>query len=501
MKKKLARLLVLTAIFFVAGSGILYELIIATVSTYFLGSSIQQFSVTIGFFMMGLGVGSYLSGKIKKRAAFRFIQLELLLCFLGGMSATICYWVYTYVVDSHFIIIPLIFLIGTLVGTELPLLIRLLKRNESLASALAYSFTADYFGALAASLAFPFLLLPVFGPIITSYIAGISNLFAIGVLVYVYEIRLSPLYKFFVILLFLLFVMAILHRKTIEMALERLYFQHRILYLHQSPYQRIIVSQYEEKEFHLYLDHRLQFSSLDEFRYHELLVHPVVLATSVRKGRALFIGAGDGLAVRELLKYDSLFREIIVVDIDSAVTHLAQAFFPLRKLNEGALFHPCVRIIHEDGFVFLERDRSLYDVIIIDLPDPEVPELARLYSQEFYQLISSHLLPGGGIVVQASSPYHNRKAYWCIVRTLGSVFPHVLPYWTIVPRFGIWGFVMARKKSINQAHIIADLKEIKIPLRYLDAEVFASGLHFPKDMDSLPGPVNTLFHPVLYQMY
>ncbi|GKT32105.1 polyamine aminopropyltransferase, partial [Aduncisulcus paluster] len=161
--------------------------------------------------------------------------------------------------------------------------------------------------------------------------------------------------------------------KSIE---DRLY-RDKIIYSEQTQYQKIVVTQHKD-DLRLYLDGNIQFSSLDEHRYHEALVHPAMNMAPQRE-HILILGGGDGLAARELLKYDTV-KDITIVDLDPGVTELAKENLLIRRLNEDALLNERVEIRNEDAFRYLETSESKYDVIIIDLPDPNNEALNKLYT-------------------------------------------------------------------------------------------------------------------------
>ena len=139
------------------------------------------------------------------------------------------------------------------------------------------------------------------------------------------------------------------------------------IYSETTPYQRIVLTQWHD-DMRLYLNGNLQFSSRDEHRYHEALIHPTIEALPWAK-RVLVLGGGDGLAVRELLKHHNL-EQITLVDLDPAMTKLFSTSAPLVKLNQGALKDPRVHVINDDAVRWLESNADVYDAIVVDFPDP-----------------------------------------------------------------------------------------------------------------------------------
>jgi spermidine synthase len=262
----------------------------------------------------------------------------------------------------------------------------------------------------------------------------------------------------------------------------------------QTPYQKIVVTRWNE-DTRLFLNGHLQFSSVDEHRYHEALVHPAMAATVSRED-VLILGGGDGLPVREVLKYSDV-RRVTVVDIDAGVTELARTYPPIVRQNRRALFDPRVRLVHEDAFRYLERAPASerYGVILIDLPDPTDETLAKLYSVEFYRLVRQHLAVGGLVAAQSTSPFFARQAYWCIAATLRAAGLNTASYHVYVPSFGDWGFHVAGPAPVKLP------TRIPVETRFLTADVLRSSATFDPDVSRLEVPVNSLQQPVLQGLY
>ena len=265
-----------------------------------------------------------------------------------------------------------------------------------------------------------------------------------------------------------------------------------IVYQEQSPYQSIVLTKRGE-HVRLFLNGHLQFASVDEYRYHEALVHPA-LALAHTRTRVLIIGGGDGLTAREVLKYPEVL-EVDLVDLDPAVTRMATRNPYLTALNDNALSRSEVQVYHEDGFSFLQKDRPPYGVIIFDLPDPREEGLAKLYSREGYRLAKRMLAPGGVIVTQATSPYYARRAYWCIGNTMEAAGFIPISYHLNIPSFGEWGFQLGlqseRDLTVN----------FEGPLRYLDPFVWQAMRVFDLSIGPIETKINQLDQPVLARYY
>ena len=212
--------------------------------------------------------------------------------------------------------------------------------------------------------------------------------------------------------------------------------------------------------------------------------------------RALVLGGGDGLALRELTKYPAL-QQITLVDLDPAMTDLPHRFPPLGELNRHAFSDPRVQVVHADAMVWLEEAAGShrFDLAIVDFPDPNNFALGKLYTTRFYRLLKQHLSEGGVVAVQATSPLFARTSYWCIVRTMEAVGFAVAPYHVAVPSFGEWGYVLAA------THPFAPPTHIEPSMRFLDDATLATLFTLPTDMAPLPVEINRLDNQVLVRYY
>ncbi|MEO6722510.1 MAG: polyamine aminopropyltransferase, partial [Ferruginibacter sp.] len=245
----------------------------------------------------------------------------------------------------------------------------------------------------------------------------------------------------------------------------------------------------------LFLNGNLQFSSSDEYRYHEALVHPVMAAVKDPKN-VLVLGGGDGLAVRELLKYSSV-KKIMLVDLDAAITKLFTNNSILKAINNNSLKNNKVTVVNADAFQWMRSNQQQFDAIIIDFPDPSNFSVGKLYSNTFYKLVYQALAQHGIAVVQSTSPYVAPKSYWCITKTLESVGFHTVPYHNYVPSFGEWGYTMAMKDSVyNRPQLFVS------GLKYLTDATMQQMLVFPKDMTTSANlVVNKLNNQELVQYF
>lgn len=494
---RLVPFLMLVAVFIIAGCGIIYELLVGSISSYFLGNSVEQYSLTIGFFLFAMGVGSWFSRAIHQRLLKRFVELEIWLGLFGGLTVPALYIAYTYTDAYQYFMLLLILILGTLIGLEIPLLTRILRSYGSLRTILSNVLSMDYLGALVAAILFPFFCLPVLGPFHTSMFTGALNVVVGAALLAATWRQLknrdqqSLVFQIGVVST-VLFVVGVRSEYLLE-KWESAIYRGQIIFNEDTKYQKLVVTRWKD-ETRLFINEHLQFSSVDEYRYHEALVHPAMSLARNRQ-RVLIVGGGDGLAVREFLKYKDV-EHIDLVDLDPVMTRLGKRNLYFTELNRNSLSYPRVHIHNEDAFIYLQREHEPYSVAVVDLPDPREEALSKLYTVEAYQLYRRHLSPGGILVTQSASPYYSRKAYWCIGKTMEDAGFKVVPYHAYVPSFGEWGFQMGAEKALDPEKI-----EFNVPLSFLSKELFADMLRFAPDMSKVEVESNALERPRLTRYY
>ena len=486
--------LLLISIFIIAGCSLIYELLISSLSTYLLGSGVVHYSITIGLFLFFMGVGSWLAQHIRSDLLGHFVLIEILLGVVGGLSAALLYMAYAWTAYYYPAMLIVIAMISILVGMEIPLLTRVIERGRGIRQGISDVLATDYVGALLASLLFPFILLPYLGHLLTAFVIGLVNIAVALLVAWHFHARLAQGRKLLwgSCAALLLSLIGSYSASAFSGLLERALYQDPVVFSQQSKHQKIVMTR-RGSDFLLYLNGSLQFSSLDEYRYHEPLVH-LPASHSRTLERALIIGGGDGLAARELLRYPSL-QQLILVDLDPAVTTLARELSALKTLNANAMQDKRLVVQHGDAWKWLEQDGDLFDVIIIDLPDPDTPELARLYTREFYHKVERRLSQGGVMITQASSPWLTRQAFWCINATLQDVFDYVQPAYSQVPSFGLWGFVVASGMPLQKQ------RQIPGAARYITEQNWQQALIQPADLPVIKLPVNRLQTLPLMQFY
>lgn len=483
--------------------GIIFEVLFGALGSYILGDGVKQYTLTISLFLTGMGVGAYISEKVTKHLIASFIWIEYGIGIVGGFSAMLLFGVTAYLPDGTdaLFLYSVTLLVGTLTGVELPILIR--KANEigvSLQKSAAKVLFSDYAGGLIGGLLFLFLLRPYFGLVKTAFIVAMINV-AIALWVvfqFRHELKRFGLHAASGILFLVVLIAGTLFGEGAAFHFEQKLYKDPVVFSEQTAYQKIILTR-EQGDTRLFLDGQLQFSSSDEHRYHEILVHPT-MAAAARHDRVLVLGGGDGLAVRELLKYDDL-GSVTLVDLDPAMTHTARTHHLLTDLNKRSLDDPRVKIVNQDAFQFLEKAEGFYDAIIVDLPDPNNESLNKLYTQEFYSLARNHLQLDGAMIVQSTSPVFAPQVYWTIDRTVQAAGLKTVNLHADIPSFGGWGYVLASREGIK----VEELSLIK-DTQYLTEDVLPALTKFGKDEDAKMEngekiEPNTLIRPNLIEVY
>ncbi|HEX8558621.1 MAG TPA: polyamine aminopropyltransferase [Pyrinomonadaceae bacterium] len=484
----------------IATCGLVYELLAGTLASYVLGDSVTQFSLIIGIYLFAMGAGSWLSRFVEGGLARRFVDVELAVAVLGGFSAPLLFLTFAHLSYFHVVLYTLVFLIGAGVGLEIPLLMRILKDHLDFKELVARVLAFDYAGALIASLLFPIFLVPRLGLVRTSLLFGLLNacvaLWATWLMRPLIGGGVTRLRAQAAVVMALLAVCFIKADALTSLA-EDAMFADDIVYSKTTHYQRIVVTR-NRAGFQLFLNGNLQFSSADEYRYHEALVHPA-MALSAEGGRparrVLILGGGDGLALREVLKHAAV-EEVTLVDLDHDMTELSRRFAPLARLNRGAFEDPRVRVVNEDAMIWLEQDGPAFDAALVDFPDPNSFALGKLYTTRFYRLLKRRLAPEAAVAVQSTSPLFARASYWCIVRTLEAAGFSVRPYYTAVPSFGVWGFALARRAPFD-----APARAPSVELKFLDDDSLRAMFMLSADLGPVPVEVNRLDNQSLVRYY
>lgn len=478
--------------------GLIYELLAGTLASYVLGDSITQFSLIIGLYLSAMGVGAWLSSYLDTKLIRRFLDIELAVGLVGGLSAPLFFLSFAYLSWFSIVLYGTVFIIGMLVGLELPLLMRILREQIEFKDVVSRVLTFDYLGALLASLLFPIFLVPKLGLMRTGLLFGMINVSVAlwGTFLFADLMKGGVVYlRSRAIFILLILLVGFVKADSLTSLAEEGMFDDSIVYAKTTRYQRIVMTR-SGTGFKLFLSGNLQFSSADEYRYHEALVHPA-MATADEPKRILVLGGGDGLAVREILRHPSV-EEVVLVDLDPAMTDLGRSLPSLVELNKSALHDTRVKVVTADAMTWLgDYQGQPFDVAIVDFPDPNNFALGKLYTRRFYRLLASKIKPEAPITVQSTSPLYARVSYWCIVETIKASGFKVRPFQATVPSFGVWGYVLARRGP----------DEIPLPtklptgLRFLSSESLRALFSFPLDMGPVDTEINRLNDQRLVRYY
>jgi spermidine synthase len=499
----LAELLLLFSVFVIAACGLVYELAAGALASYLLGDSVLQFSTIIGVYLFAMGLGSWLSRFVERQIIGVFLQVELLVGVIGGLMPAALFVVHSLLPPGEgtpfrVLLYGLVLLVGTLVGLEIPLVMRILKRHFSarygLKDLVSQVLTFDYLGALLVALAFPLVLVPHLGLVRTGVAFGLLNVAVALWALWLFraELRAKGAHVAAAALSAALLLAALLGADRLTTWSEDRFYGEDIVFKQSSAYQRIVVTE-GRAGMRLFLNGNLQFHSKDEYRYHEALVQPAMAAHGAPK-RVLVLGGGDGMAVREVLRHASV-EQVTLVELDPLMTTLFRDNEKLAALNGHALSSPKLRIINADAFGWLEKQTETFDVIVIDFPDPSNFSLGKLYTASFYEFVDQHLAASGYAVVQTTSPLIARRSYWTVATTIESVGLATTPYHAHVPSFGEWGFILASRRPFRMP------TQFPPGLRFLNAQTMPTLLDFPPDMARVPTEVNRLSNQVLVQEF
>ena len=488
-------------------SGIVAEYVLSTLATYFLGDSIIQWTMIVSIMLFSMGLGSRLSKYFEHNLIQTFILIEFTLSLLVSLVSVIAYSAASFSEYTALVIYALSIIIGLLIGMEIPLVVRLNDEFEILRVNISSVLEKDYYGSLFGGIFFAFVGLPLLGITYTPFVLGAVN-FSVAVILMIFLwVKLESNVKRKLMIaassIIILWVSGILMASGIIDKGEQLRYKDKVILSEQTRYQRIVITQYKG-DYWLYINGNEQLSTLDEYLYHEPLVHSVMSLTPTPYD-VLVLGGGDGCAAREILKYKDN-RSITDVDIDPEMIRLAKTHPVLTELNEHSFSDPRVHVVNRDAFTYLENTKDFYDVIIIDLPDPKTVELGRLFSKEFYEMCYRQLRPNGLIITQAGSPYFSLRAFKCIQKTMEAAGFSAIGMHNQVITLGEWGWVIGAK-SLSAGQLKYGLQHIDltgIHTRWLNREAMVMMTSFGKDLPLnkvQDVKINTLNDPVLYKYY
>lgn len=482
------------------------EYTLATLASYLMGNTILQWTVVISLMMFSMGIGSRQSRKLEKHLLDRYVFAEFGLSLFCTFSVIFAFWIAAFTVHNGLVIYAIACLIGFLTGLEIPLVTRINENYETLRVNISSVMEYDYYGSLAGGALFAFVLLPFLGLTYTPILLGGINLLVAGLILWNFSnlLKWAKIIKITFISLLGVIALAAVFAKPIILFGEQHKYKDKIIYAEQTRYQKIVITKWKD-DFWLFLNGSTQFSTYDEERYHEPLVHPAISSLKERAD-ILILGGGDGLAVRELLKYPDI-ENITVVDLDPAMTRLAKTHAIFLKINEGSLNSERVHVVNQDAYQFIRNSKKLYDAIIVDLPDPKSVSLSLLYSVGFYKMAKKQLKPFGVLVTQSTSPLYSPEAFLCIKKSMEAGGFSVVPYQNSIPTMGDWGWNLGvKQEAMSPEKLKANLLKLdflELATRFINQDAMTAMAHFGKGIFELQDEieVNTQSNPVILKYY
>ncbi|MCZ6525377.1 MAG: polyamine aminopropyltransferase [Gammaproteobacteria bacterium] len=530
-----------------AACGLIYEYLLAHYAGRIIGAVETSIYGMIGIMIVAMGIGAFLAKWVKD--PFRgFAWLEVSIAFVGGCSvlimATMVALTYTLpawlqdiyelhpsmttdggvvdILQHASFLLPFLFgfILGAMIGMEIPLIARIREtiHGKHLLHNTGTIYGADYIGAGVGAAIWIYVCLKI--PILLAAIGTASVNALVGIFfLFRYRSQIRAPMGLWVahgLLIVTLVLLAIGGARWIN-SMNSTLFKDKVEYTKVTPYQHITLTKRIKGKglpevISLYLNGRLQFSSNDEVIYHSFLTYPAML-TSARHEKILVIGGGDGLAVRDILQWKPDL--VTLIDLDKAMIDLFSGkdeAVPeginrkILALNEKALLDKRVQIIIGDAFLEIEKlisNEQYYDTIIIDLPDPSHPDLNKLYSSYFYKRLRELLSGDGTIAIQSTSPYHAKKAFISIGKTLESAGFVVNQYHANVPTFGEWGWSIGSKYGESPLQRIHDFSTLPVAAQWMSlAQIQAAFVFAPDFYQNTDGiEINTLGSNMVYQYH
>ncbi|MFT6790620.1 MAG: spermidine synthase [Pseudoalteromonas rhizosphaerae] len=509
-----------------AGCGLIYEYLLSHYAGRVLGSVESAIYAMIGTMIVAMGIGAFLARWFKDAfTAFAWLESLIALVGMGCILAIASVIAVSYslphifsdifnlpadVILNGYIFqklqewsrfLPYVFglLLGLLIGMEIPLIARIRQHvyGRFLENNAGTIYGADYIGAgigaaiwVSIMLAMPIMQAAAWTALF-NIIAGLAFLWR-----YHSYVRYAKLLLVCHIALLVLFGFILMLGSSWMKDLSNVLYKDKVIYSEATKYQHLVLTERLSRNqpdpiTDLYLNGRLQFSSIDEQIYHSMLVYPPLLASN-RHDNVLIIGGGDGLALRDVLKWP--VKEVTLIDLDAQLLslfgHDDDEFNPpaaiherLTKLNKHSMADPRSHIKVGDAFLEVERlldEGKRFDTIIIDLPDPNHPDLNKMYSDYFYNHIRQLLAADGAMAVQSTSPYHAKKAFLSIGKTVKAAgFKHVEQYQQNIPSFGQWGWTIATTTGQSASARISDITSLPVASRWISKKYLLAAFVFP----------------------
>ncbi len=530
-----------------AGCGLIYEYLLAHYAGRILGAVESTIYAMIGIMIVAMGIGAFMARWVKcPFTGFAWLEVGIGLLgacsilLMAGMIAftyTLPEWLQqiyglhpSITTDGGFISLlqnlafytPFVagFILGAMIGMEIPLIARVREQihGRHLAHNTGTIYGADYIGAGIGAAIWVGICLNI--PIMAAAVGtAAANLLVGLIFLWRYQAEIVRPARLWVVHAGLAVVLVVLAFNGSGWVLQMNYtlFKDTPIYSKVTPYQHITLTRRHVGQglpslLSLYINGRLQFSSSDENIYHSYLTYPALLS-SARHDQVLVIGGGDGMAVRDILRWNP--KQVTLIDLDETMIALFRGEDPdlpadikqtLLNLNQDAFHDPRVSVIIGDAFIEVERlvtERRHFDVIIVDLPDPSHPDLNKLYSDFFYARLKELLSGDGAIVVQSTSPYHAKKAFVSIGKTMQAAGYLTEQYHTNVPTFGEWGWTIGTVRGLTASQRIAQAGELPVADPWLSKAALEAAFIFApsyfQDVENIG--INTLGSHLVYQYH
>ncbi|MAD03476.1 MAG: spermidine synthase [Pseudoalteromonas sp.] len=542
--------LLITVMAVLAGCGLIYEYLLSHYAGRVLGSVESAIYAMIGTMIVAMGIGAFLARWFKDAfTAFAWLESIIALVGMGCILAIASVIAVSYSLPHIFSeifnlpadtvlngyvfeklqewsrFLPYVFglLLGLLIGMEIPLIARIRQQvyGRFLENNAGTIYGADYIGAgvgaaiwVSIMLAMPIMQAAAWTALF-NIIAGLVFLWR-----YHQHVRFAKLLLVCHVLLLMFFALVLVLGTSWMKNLSNVLYKDKVIYSQATKYQHLVLTERLSRNqpnaiTDLYLNGRLQFSSVDEQIYHSMLVYPAMLASN-RHDRVLIIGGGDGLALRDVLKWP--VKHVTLVDLDGQLLNLfgnevgeydapEEIRTRLTALNKHSMSDPRADIRIADAFLEVEAMLAKgmrFDTILIDLPDPNHPDLNKMYSDYFYNHVRQLLAPDGAVAVQSTSPYHAKKAFLSIAKTMKAAgFGYVEQYQQNIPSFGQWGWTIATTAGKSASQRIRETNELPVPSRWVSKEYLLASFVFPNHFFEQVNTieVNRLGSGTLYDYY
>ncbi|NOX43813.1 MAG: polyamine aminopropyltransferase [Gammaproteobacteria bacterium] len=549
--KKSLRLQDITIFFILAvlaGCGLVYQYLLSHYAGRVLGAIETVIYTMIGIMIVSMGLGAFAARYIKcAYTGFAWLELGIALLGSSAILAIAAIFAFTHTLPQLIAftfglppdltpqggviqslmefaaVVPYIFgfILGVMIGIEIPLIARVRQSiyGEHLEHNLGDIYGIDYIGAgVGAALWVIFML--AMEPSLAAALTASANI-GVGLIFYFLyrqRIKWNELLLLGHILVASIIVTVGMYGAQWDAIMEDTLYKDKVAYHINTHYQRIVITERtmdpaKPSVLTLYLNGRTQFSSNDEHIYHSMLTYPA-LAASARQDSILIIGGGDGLALRDVLRWQP--KQVTLIDLDKAIVDFFSQSKALEgdevntrllELNQKSFSDPRVTLLFGDAYNKVDellQAEQIFDTIIIDLPDPNHPDLNKLYSARFYAKLKQLLAGDGAMAIQSTSPYHAKDAFLSVGVTMQHAgFEHVEQYHHNVPSFGEWGWTIATKLGRSPRQRLAALQALPLDDGWMTKgklmAAFEFSQHFFKDRDKIR--VNRVGSGVAYQYY